>query len=64
MPRKKLNEITRSEWVAWVWLDATELGDKEKMYIRGDQRDPSESLKTGQEWDAWNEAYNANPVTK
>lgn len=49
---KKLSEITRSEWIAFSWIDATEMGDKERILVRGYRRTPDEAAQAMEEWDA------------
>jgi hypothetical protein len=57
MDKKTLLDITRSEWIAYKWLDVTTLGDKERMFIRGYMRTPPEAKIAGEEWDILNKAY-------
>lgn len=55
--RKKLNEITRDEWIVWNWLCVKEVQDVETVYIQGVERDPSASIRAGLEYDEWRKAY-------
>lgn len=48
---KKLAEITRLEWVVFQWFDITEMGDQERMMIRGHRRTPDEAAQAMEEWD-------------
>lgn len=57
--RKKINEITREEWIVYTWLYASTFNESEKFYIQGVQRDPSDSIRAGEEYDEWRRAYDA-----
>ena len=57
--RKKLYEITRDEWVVWNWISVREMQDTEPVYIQGTERDPSDSIRAGLEYDEWRKAYDA-----
>lgn len=48
---KKLSEITRTEWVAYQWIDITEMGDQERMFLRHLGRTPDEAAQAMEEWD-------------
>jgi hypothetical protein len=50
---KPLAEITRSEWVAFNWIEITEYGDKDRKFIRGYFTTPPEAVAKGEEWDIW-----------
>lgn len=53
---KKLEEITRAEWVLYEWIPVNEVGGFEG-YIRGVTRDPSDAIRAGRDWDEWRKAY-------
>jgi len=55
--RKKINEITRDEWIVWNWIYCSEFNESEKFYVRGVERDPSGSIRAGREYDEWKAAY-------
>lgn len=50
--QKKLSEITRAEWISFNWIDITEMGDEERMMLRGFRRTPDEAYQAMEEWDA------------
>ena len=54
--QKKLSEITRSEWIAFNWVDTTEMGDTERMFERGFGRTPNEAAQAMEDWDETVEA--------
>jgi hypothetical protein len=58
MDRRIVKDITRDEWVAYEWIDATALGDQDRMYVRGLTRDPSEAIQAGLDHDAIMTAIN------
>lgn len=37
--------IRNAEWICWTWIDVTEQGDTESMFIRGRQRPLDEAMK-------------------
>jgi hypothetical protein len=39
---KRLSEITREEWISWQWLDVTQIGDEERVFLKRFQRTPEE----------------------
>lgn len=49
---KKLREITREEWIKWTWIDATQMGDPERIMQQGMQRIPDEAFEAMMQWDA------------
>lgn len=55
---KKLEDITRNEWIVWYWFFAGGF-ENPNQYIRGIYRDPSEAERAGAEWDEWHKAYEA-----
>lgn len=50
---KKLSEITRSEWVAFRWIEARQAmgGDEERFFISDGKRTPDEAAQAAEEWD-------------
>ncbi len=52
--RKTQSEITRIEWIRWVWVDVTAISDKERTYIRGIERPIKEMMEAGEQWDYYN----------
>ena len=48
---KALSEITRSEWIAIRWIEVTEMGDPERMFIEVQKRTPDEAAKAKNDWD-------------
>ena len=52
--RKTQSEITRTEWIRWVWVDVTAVSDKERTYIRGIERPIKEMMEAGKQWDYYN----------
>jgi len=52
--RKTQSEITRIEWIRWVWVDVTAIADKERTYIRGIERPIKEMMEAGEQWDYYN----------
>ena len=55
---KKLSEITRNEWIAFQWIDVTEMGDEERIFNKGYKRTPDEAAQAQIEWDETEEARN------
>jgi hypothetical protein len=49
---KKLSEITRNEWIAFQWLDITEMHEPERVLLRHHRRTPDEAAQAMEEWDA------------
>ena len=37
---KGISEITRKEWIAWRWVDVTEGGESDRMFMRQLRRTP------------------------
>jgi hypothetical protein len=48
--------MARDEWIAWLWIDVTELGNAERMYLRGLRRPIDGAEKAGKDFDAWQKA--------
>lgn len=61
---KKLSEITRSEWIAFNWVDITEMGDQERRFIRQFARTPDEAAQAQIDWDETEEARKEAMVTE
>jgi hypothetical protein len=51
MEKKKLTEITRAEWIAFQWQEATGMGDDDRMFQKVARRTPDEAFQAMQEWD-------------
>ena len=56
---KRQIEINRAEWIRWNWISVVEVDQAEQMYIRGVERDISESIIAGLQWDEFKRAYDA-----
>ena len=52
--RQTHSEISRIEWIRWVWVDVTAIADKERTYIRGIERPIKEMMEAGEQWDYYN----------
>jgi hypothetical protein len=50
---KKLSEITRSEWIAFQWVEITQAfgSDEERTFRDNGKRTPAEALQAADEWD-------------
>jgi hypothetical protein len=48
---KRLSEITREEWISWQWLDITQMGDEERVFLKRFQRTPEEMYNAMMEWE-------------
>jgi len=48
---KPLSQITRNEWIAFQWLDVTQMGDAERFMQRGFARTPDEAYQAMMEWE-------------
>lgn len=53
---KGISEITRKEWIAWRWVDVTEGGESDRMFMRQLRRTPDEAYQAMIEWDETEEA--------
>ena len=51
-----IDEISRAEWIVWMWCDVTCFGDKYRTYIRGQQRSIHEAAKAAAQYDIWTKA--------
>jgi hypothetical protein len=50
--RKKLLEITRSEWISFVWVDDSAMGDDERYLKTESRRTPEEACQAAMDWDS------------
>jgi len=50
---KKLSEISRSEWIAFQWVEIVQAfgSDDERMFRDNGKRTPAEALQAADEWD-------------
>jgi hypothetical protein len=49
---KKLDEITRKEWVAYRWVEAPQsMGDEDRIFITQGRRTPDEAYQALEEWE-------------
>jgi hypothetical protein len=55
---KKLSEISREEWISYQWADVTQMGDSERVFLRGYQRTPDEMYNAMMEWEETEEFRN------
>ena len=53
---KKLSNITRAEWIAFQWVEITQIGDSERVFQRGYRCTPDEAREAQMEWDETAEA--------
>jgi len=54
---KELGSITRSEWVAFRWVEAPQsYGDDERIFVSQGKRTPDEAYQAMMEWDETAEA--------
>jgi hypothetical protein len=49
---KKLSEISRSEWIAFVWIEGGQMGDEERIFACGSRRTPDEAAQAMMDWDS------------
>ena len=50
--RKKITEITRSEWIAFQWAEDSQMGDEERTFIPTGRRTPDEAAQARDDWDS------------
>jgi len=55
---KKLSEITRTEWIAFQWIEISEGGDAERIFKQSFRRTPDEAAQAQSDWDETEEARN------
>ena len=49
---KTLSEITRSEWIAFQWIEAPRsMGDEDRIFTSNGKRTPDEAAQAAEEWD-------------
>jgi len=49
---KRLSEITRSEWIAFRWVEAQQaMGDEDRMFMSDGKRTPDEAAQAAEDWD-------------
>jgi hypothetical protein len=51
---KKLSEITRSEWIAFQWIEIPPTmgdGNEERTFQASGKRTPAEAAQAAEEWD-------------
>ena len=49
--KKALSQITRKEWVAFRWIETTEFGDIERMFMVDGDRTPEEAMVALEQWE-------------
>jgi hypothetical protein len=49
---KRLSEISRQEWIAFQWIEITEMGGTERVFIQGFRRTPDEAADAQSDWDS------------
>jgi hypothetical protein len=50
---KALSKITRSEWIAFQWIEAPRaMGDEDRTFIADGKRTPAEASQAAEEWDS------------
>jgi hypothetical protein len=52
MEKKKLSEITRSEWIAFQWQEVSMMGDDDRYFQKVASRTPDEAYQAMCEWDS------------
>jgi hypothetical protein len=49
---KALSQISRSEWIAFQWIEEPRsMGDGERMFMADGKRTPAEAAQAAEEWD-------------
>lgn len=48
---KGLSQITREEWVTYQWIDVTQMGDEERIFMRHYKRTPDEMAQAMMDWE-------------
>jgi hypothetical protein len=51
MPTKKLEDITRAEWIAFFWLEDSDFESSGRFFTRGQRRTPDEAAQAAENWD-------------
>jgi hypothetical protein len=50
--QKNLSEITRSDWIAFRWVEAQQaMGDDDRTFISDGKRTPDEAAQAAEDWD-------------
>lgn len=52
MTRKKLEDITRAEWIAWYWEEDPVIGEEGRCFVALFRRSPDEAAQAMEDWDA------------
>lgn len=50
--KKKLSDITREEWIGINWIEDSEMGQGERVFMADGLRTPAEAYQAREEWDA------------
>jgi hypothetical protein len=50
--KKKLSEITRADWTAFRWIEVSEMGDEERIFLVCGWRNPEEAAQAMADWDS------------
>ena len=62
---KRLEDITRQEWIAFRWVEAPQsYGDEERMFISQGRRTPDEAMDAMENWDMTAEERDIKPEEK
>ena len=50
--QKELSQISRSEWIAFQWIEAPRaMGDEDRTFMTDGKRTPTEAAQAAEEWD-------------
>ncbi len=50
---KELSKITRTEWVAYRWVEMPQaMGDDERWFVTDGKRTPDEAAQAAEDWDS------------
>ncbi len=55
---KRLSEIMRSEWIAFIWLETAAGDEEERTFVRSFKRTPDEAAQARDDWDSTAEERN------
>lgn len=50
--RKEISDITRAEWIAFQWIEDTQIGDEERIFVSAGRRTPEEAAQARDDWDS------------
>jgi hypothetical protein len=50
---RKITEMKKSEWVAYNWINVTEQGSFEPVYLRSNLRPIENAISAAKEYDNW-----------